>query len=161
MSTSGLTRRQVLAGGVAMAVAGGRAIGAAQTANPPMQAGIQIVCSFDGGLLPPTKIEGDTITFDLKGELGIVNVLARRAPPRLRVRLLLGEKSAAFIAEQGLITSLDGLTWAASPLTKADDGTPPYGTGDDPVGGPKHAFARTHAVGQTRVGRTHRWSAQG
>jgi len=123
MSTSGLTRRQVLAGGVVMAAAGGRAKGAVQAANPPMYAGVQIVSSFDGGLLPPVKIEGDTLTFDLKGEVSIVNVLVRRASPRLRVRLLLGEKTAAFIAEQGLVTSRDGLTWAASPLTKADDGT--------------------------------------
>ena len=123
MSTSGLTRRQVLAGGVVMAAAGGRAIGAAQAANAPMHAGMQIVCSFDGGLLPPVKIEGDTLTFDLKGEVSIVNVLVRRAPPHLRVRLLLGEKAAAFIAEQGLVTSRDGLTWTAAPLTKADDGT--------------------------------------
>jgi len=63
-----------------------------------------------------------SITFDLKGEVGNVNVLVRRAPPRLRVRLLIGEKAAAFIAGQGLITSGDSLTWAAAPLTKAADG---------------------------------------
>ncbi|HUT91993.1 MAG TPA: hypothetical protein VMY37_21030 [Thermoguttaceae bacterium] len=83
---------------------------------------MQILSAFDGGLLPAATIDGDTITFNLNGEVGIVNVLVRGVPARLRVRLLIAEKAATFVAGQGLITSPDGLTWTATPLAEAGGG---------------------------------------
>jgi hypothetical protein len=122
MSDYYVTRRQLLAGSIAGAAAGWLTKSATQAAEPLMDGGMHLTSSFDGGLLPPAAIDGNTITFDLKKEVGNLNALVRRAPPRLRVRLLLGEKAVTFAADQGLITSLNGLTWTAVPLTKAKEG---------------------------------------
>lgn len=86
------------------------------------EGGLQILSAFDGGILPPATIAGDTVTFNLSGGVSILNVLVRGAPARLRVRLMLTEKAAKFVLGQGLITSLDGLAWTAAPLANADDG---------------------------------------
>jgi hypothetical protein len=122
MNKCRITRRQLLAGGIAGATAGGLIRCAAQTAEPMQEGGIKIVSSFDCGLLPPAMIDGNAITFDLKREVGILNALVRGAPSHLRIRLLLGEKAATFVADQGLMVSPDGLAWTAAPLTKAADG---------------------------------------
>jgi hypothetical protein len=108
-----------LAGSGAMVPAASQATWTASSAVAA-DGDMQILSAFDGGVLPAATIDGGTITFDLHGEVTIVNVLLRGAPPRLRVRLLAAEKTAAFIARQGLIASPDGLTWTAIPLTQTD-----------------------------------------
>jgi hypothetical protein len=122
MKNTTITRRQLLAGTIAGAASGRLIQTSSHAAEPQPEGGIQLISSFDGGLLPPAVIDGNTITFDLKSEIGILNALVRRAPSPLKIRLLLAEKPATFVANQGLVTSADGLTWTAAPLTKADDG---------------------------------------
>jgi len=70
----------MVGGGISIAATSELARRAAQAAVPARLEGMEISASFDGGLLPPATIDGNTVTFDLKGEVGILNVLVRRAP---------------------------------------------------------------------------------
>jgi len=83
---------------------------------------MDVLHHFDGGVPAPFDIVDDQVTFDLRPDRHVLHVLLRGTRPGVRVSLNVGEKTAQFVADQGLLVSRDGLRYEALPFDQSAPG---------------------------------------